>query len=134
MAACYLEVDQQLLLLQRAPGQSEAGKWGVPGGKLEKGETPEAAAQRELFEETGIAVESSSIQPLGSLYIRKPERAFVYYLFNIDLKQKLQVRLSAEHPLYLWASSKDLETLPLMPGFFDALHKYRTALAQKSKV
>jgi 8-oxo-dGTP pyrophosphatase MutT (NUDIX family) len=31
-----------------------AGKWCVPGGKIEAGEEPLIAAKRELFEETGI--------------------------------------------------------------------------------
>ena len=35
VAACYIEINNKLLLLQRAQGKLEAGKWGVPAGKLE---------------------------------------------------------------------------------------------------
>ena len=45
--------DRQVLLVKRA-NEPDAGKWGFPGGKVEFGETLEVAAQRELFEETGI--------------------------------------------------------------------------------
>ena len=40
VAACYLEVEGRLLLLECAAKKQEAGRWGVPAGKLEKGETP----------------------------------------------------------------------------------------------
>ena len=83
VAACYLEIDNKILLLLRTFGKVEGGKWGVPAGKLGKNETPENAAKRELFEETGIALErSSQIQYLKSLYIRKPEVDFVYHMYE----------------------------------------------------
>ena len=44
----------RVLLGRRAPGQKFAGSWEFPGGKLEPGETHEAALHRELSEEFGI--------------------------------------------------------------------------------
>jgi 8-oxo-dGTP diphosphatase len=43
-----------LLVLRRPPGLHLAGAWEFPGGRVESGETPEAAARRELAEETGL--------------------------------------------------------------------------------
>ncbi|MCZ0963829.1 NUDIX hydrolase [Paracoccus benzoatiresistens] len=45
--------DDQVLLVQRA-NPPDAGLWGFPGGKVDFGETLLAAAERELFEETGV--------------------------------------------------------------------------------
>src|SRR5579863_7305067 len=57
VAACYLEIDGKVLFLQKAGHKlAHPGKWGVPAGKLETDESPEQAAKRELFEETGIEV------------------------------------------------------------------------------
>ncbi len=50
----------QLLLAQRSKG-SYKGRWGFPGGHLERGETVTAAALRELREETGVEADSRGI-------------------------------------------------------------------------
>lgn len=46
-------VDGAVLLVRRARAP-QAGRWSVPGGHVEPGETPEAAVVRELLEETGL--------------------------------------------------------------------------------
>lgn len=48
--------DGRLLVSQRPEGGSHAGKWELPGGKLEPGESPDDALIRELREELGIEV------------------------------------------------------------------------------
>ena len=124
VAACYLEIDGKFLLLQRSASKSEPGKWGVPAGKLEKGETPEQAARRELFEETGIAADR--IHYTGTLYIQKPEIAYTYHVFGIQLDQMPTVCFTTdEHQNYKWVSLNDLEKLPLMAAAKEALLYYR---------
>lgn len=123
-SACYVEVDDHLLFMQQAEGRAEEGRWGVPAGKIELNETPEFAAKRELFEETGIEIQAQ-IQYLGTLYIRKPELDYVYYMFKIHLDEKPPLRLSFEHNSYRWANDKDLESLPLRAGAKEALQYYK---------
>lgn len=55
-AAVILGSDGRVLLAQRPPGKAYAGYWEFPGGKLEPGETPRQALDRELREELGLAV------------------------------------------------------------------------------
>lgn len=125
-SACYLEVDDRILLIQQEKGKTDEGKWGVPAGKLEQGETPEIAAKRELFEETGIQIQSpSQFVYLGTLYIRKPDLDYVYYMFKVHLDQEPHIQLSLEHSNYRWADGKDLKNLPLRPGVKEALQYYR---------
>ena len=63
-AAALIDPDGRVLLAQRPEGRPMAGLWEFPGGKVEPGETPEAALIRELHEELGIATWASCLAPL----------------------------------------------------------------------
>lgn len=63
-AVALIDTDGRVLLAQRPPGKSMAGLWEFPGGKIEPGETPEAALIRELHEELGIDTWTSCLAPL----------------------------------------------------------------------
>ncbi|MFO6465236.1 (deoxy)nucleoside triphosphate pyrophosphohydrolase [Jannaschia sp. KMU-145] len=63
-AVALIDVDGRVLLAQRPPGRAMAGLWEFPGGKIEPGETPEAALIRELHEELGIDTWTSCLAPL----------------------------------------------------------------------
>ena len=63
-AVALIDRDGRVLLAQRPDGKSMAGLWEFPGGKVEPGETPEAALIRELQEELGIDTWESCLAPL----------------------------------------------------------------------
>jgi 8-oxo-dGTP diphosphatase len=62
-AVALIDVDGRVLLAQRPEGKALAGLWEFPGGKLQPGETPEAALIRELKEELGIDTKESCLAP-----------------------------------------------------------------------
>jgi len=53
---CYIDNGKELLMLHRnkKPNDVHEGKWIGVGGKLERGETPQECAAREILEETGL--------------------------------------------------------------------------------
>jgi 8-oxo-dGTP diphosphatase len=60
VVAAALENNQgQVLIAKRKEGKGLGGYWEFPGGKIEAGETPEEALQRELMEEMGVEVQVS---------------------------------------------------------------------------
>ncbi|MDA5192358.1 (deoxy)nucleoside triphosphate pyrophosphohydrolase [Govanella unica] len=63
-AVALVDSDGRILLAQRPDGKAMAGLWEFPGGKIEPGETPEAALIRELHEELGIDVSAACLAPL----------------------------------------------------------------------
>jgi 8-oxo-dGTP diphosphatase len=64
VAAALFDDEGRILLAQRPVGKQLAGLWEFPGGKLEPGETPEAALVRELEEELSIRVNESALEPM----------------------------------------------------------------------
>jgi 8-oxo-dGTP diphosphatase len=66
VAAAVIErSDRRLLIGQRRKSDTSPMKWEFPGGKVEEGETPEAALSRELREELGATLVKSV--PIGSV-------------------------------------------------------------------
>ena len=87
--------------------------WGLPGGKIEEGETPLDAAARETKEETNLDVEDLKVLKLD---IDIPIVA--YYTSTYDG----EVRLDFEHDDWVWASRDEIGEYDLAPdvlGMYD---------------
>jgi len=63
VAAALVDPDNHVLIARRPAGKPMAGLWEFPGGKVNEGETPEAALVRELREELGIEVCERCLAP-----------------------------------------------------------------------
>jgi 8-oxo-dGTP diphosphatase len=63
IAVAVIEHEGRYLVGLRPAGAPLAGLWEFPGGKLQMGETPAAAAQRECWEETGLSVTAGAAYP-----------------------------------------------------------------------
>ena len=112
---CFIgREDGNVLVIKRSPAnQSNAGKWEVPGGKVDKGETLAQAQMREVMEETGLSVQP--IQPFvfsDSFVINASRYKGLLYtiLFSIArlVQENQPVVLSTEHSDYAWVSYKEM--------------------------
>ena len=112
VAAAVVIRDGRVLLTRRAEGQHLAGLWEFPGGKLEDGESPEAAVVRECEEECGIEVEVAGI--LEVTHHRYPEKEVLLLFYRCELRagevRHLQV---ADHA---WVPPEDLGDYSLPPA------------------
>jgi 8-oxo-dGTP diphosphatase len=85
VAVGVLLLDGERVLLVERATPPQVGKWTVPGGKVELGETLEEAAARELREETGLACELGPIVEVLDRVLRDGEGRVEYHYVILDL-------------------------------------------------
>src|SRR5690606_9725960 len=114
-AGCFVECKGKLLYLRYAMDHpTESGKWGIPGGKLEEGESLTEGALREIFEETSIRVSKANY--VGHLFIRKRGVVeYIFHMFHIQVTEA-KVRLSNEHTDYRWLTAEEVKQLSIVGG------------------
>ena len=113
-AAALIDRDGRVLLAQRPEGKSMAGLWEFPGGKVEPGETPEAALIRELQEELGIATWESCLAPLTFASHSYKEFHLLMPLFAC--RKWEGVARSREGQALKWVFAKDMPKYPMPPA------------------
>ncbi len=125
VAGCYCEHRDKILLLKRHPDKPQGLTWGVPAGKLEKGENPKVAMQRELYEEVGFEIEAIDLENIGKLYISFPNLDFVYHMFRkvFDAEPTIHLGLD-EHLEARWVTLSEAHELPLIAAGSEALQHY----------
>ncbi|MBV8540443.1 MAG: NUDIX domain-containing protein [Pseudonocardiales bacterium] len=122
VGAVVLDDAGRLLLIQRAkePGR---GRWSVPGGRVEAGETDHQAVVREVAEETGLAVEVT--RSLGGVQRRAPEGAVLDIHDYSCRVTGGTLRAGDDAGDARWCDAAMLASLPLVRGLIDALSHWR---------
>lgn len=87
VAAVIRAPDDRILLAKRPADKHQGGKWEFPGGKVEAGELPVQALQRELHEELGIAVAENDCRPLIKVRYHYPEKAVLLDVWDVRAYQ-----------------------------------------------
>ncbi len=113
-AVALIDPDGRVLLAQRPEGKSMAGLWEFPGGKVEPGETPEAALIRELHEELAIDTWQSCLAPLTFASHSYDDFHLLMPLFACRKWQGTPV--PQEGQTLKWVRVKDLRTYPMPPA------------------
>ncbi len=117
VAACFCEYNNKFLFLLRQPDKSCGNTWGIPGGKLDAGDTALQAVIRELAEETALTFQEHELEELQTVYIRYPNGDFTYTMFRTVLSHAKDIRISpAEHSEARWLTLEQALELPLIPG------------------
>lgn len=113
-AVALIDADGRVLIAQRPEGKPMAGLWEFPGGKVEGGETPEAALIRELHEELGVDTHESCLAPLTFASHAYPDFHLLMPLFACRRWQGMvQPR---EGQALKWVRARDLRDYPMPPA------------------
>jgi 8-oxo-dGTP diphosphatase len=112
IVAAVMVIDGRVLACERSRPPETAGWWEFPGGKVEAGETDEAALARECAEELGVRVEigrrvgADVPLPNGRAVLR----VFAVRLLDGDLPRPL------EHAALRWLRADELDSVPWLPA------------------
>lgn len=108
---CFVFHGDDLLLILRGHAP-DAGYWNAIGGKINRGEDPLEAAQRELEEEAGIHPELD-FRGVATVVVRSTGELWSIFLFSASVNDRAVVP-SDEGPLR-WVSPHEIGTLRVFP-------------------
>jgi ADP-ribose pyrophosphatase YjhB (NUDIX family) len=116
-----VEDDSGRLLLVRRGQEPAKGRWSVPGGRVEPGETDEEATAREVLEETGVRV---SVERLVGV-VEREAPAGVYVIRDYACRPLGgDVRAGDDADDAGWFTAAELRALDTSPGLVEALESW----------
>lgn len=124
VAACVFK-DDRILLVQRGTPPNK-GKWSVPGGAIELGESIQGTAKRELNEECGVDIEAGDIFDVENFIIRDKNDFVQYHYIVTYLAAKYisgDIRPGTEELDVCWATREQLFKLDMNPVVRDYMLK-----------
>jgi 8-oxo-dGTP pyrophosphatase MutT (NUDIX family) len=137
VGCCFLHYQDKILLLHRQDDKPEGNHWGIPGGKLNKGEPLSDSIVREVFEETGFQLDKEKIHYIGKVYIKVPNFDFEYHMiqYQQEIEHPGDVKINfKEHKGFTWVTPKDALKMDLMTDegtCFEIVFGLETHLTQK---
>lgn len=112
VAAVLRDARGRILLARRTAGRDLAGAWEFPGGKVEPGETPFQALERELHEELGIRIQAA--EPLVSVPQAYPGKRIVLDVYEVP--SFTGTARGLEKQALAWAPPEKLASYPMPPA------------------
>jgi 8-oxo-dGTP diphosphatase len=114
VAAAMSGRDGRVLVQRRPEGKAMAGLWEFPGGKLEPGETPEAALGRELREELGVEVDPDVLKPACFASAPLGDRRLLLLLYLLD--EWAGEPRALEASALAWVTVAEMRDMPMPPA------------------
>ena len=127
--------NNKVLLVKRKLAPAK-GDWAIPGGKINLGETLSQAAEREIFEETGITIKvKEPIYAFDSIYKDKEGEIEFHYVIVDLIAEYLsgQIKPGDDAAEVRWFSASDLDTVKVNPTTVALLSRILFKKASENK-
>mgnify|MGYP000882751431 FL=1 len=119
--ALLFDQDKFLLVKRSDKARGEHHYWELPGGRMEFGETPENALQRELKEETGLS--ANILCPLQTWSFFREEETQIVGITFLCKAEANNVQLSSEHDDFAWVRFDEITQYNIVPSVLSDLKK-----------
>ena len=117
-----VNTEGNILFLRRSDKVSRPHGWDLPGGGVDKGESPQNAALREVKEETGLEV--SNLRILTTYLINTDKQDDLIIGYVADVEDEVVKIIGWEHEDSRWVSLDELGELDLPPEHTAILEAY----------
>lgn len=105
--------------------ESADGKWELPGGKIEFGESPEEAVKREVYEETGYNVKVKQIIPYTNVSVWEYKECMqhtIVFSYICELNSNSHTEMIDKGiNEYKWINYSEIEKYNFLPGAKEAI-------------
>jgi 8-oxo-dGTP diphosphatase len=120
--------DGQVLLIRRK-FEPNKGRWSLPGGLLETGETLLEAGRREVREEVGVEIAVEKLFQVSEEIIRDPEGKTRFHFILVDFLASLDpegaaIVLNDESESFAWSKPEDIKGLDVSENTKRIVEKY----------
>ncbi|MAG60495.1 hypothetical protein CL619_01790 [archaeon] len=120
--AFIVNESKEILVLQRRTDDVHAaGRWDIPGGRLDTGENPFTGLSREVIEEAALDIEI--IAPLQINYFTRDDGQIITMLLFLCHAKSFEVQISEEHNQFKWIPLQSVREF-LGPEFHDTIEAY----------
>ncbi len=121
VSAIVFDLDDRLLLVERATAP-DVGRWALPGGRVEPGETLREAVVRETAEETSISVVPEA--SVGWVERIDDDAHYVIVSFDAVTLDRVDPMAGGDAASVRWVPRWEVSDLPLVEGLLDFLAEH----------
>jgi ADP-ribose pyrophosphatase len=117
--------NEKILLIKRG-GSPAKGQWAIPGGNVKLGESLQTAAQREIFEETGVVIKATDPVYTFDAIIKDSDDRIQFHYVIIDLAAEYirgELRAGDDATDVRWVAQDELGALNVSPATLNLLKK-----------
>ena len=135
VSGAVFDLQGRILLVCRANPPAQ-GKWSLPGGVVQLGETLEGALKREISEECGLEIQVGPIVCASSRIIHDEENRIRYHYVLLDYlcrSDSGEVTVGSDASEARWIYVDDVEDYDLTEGLGSVIHKAEAMKKRTSK-